>query len=39
MIVVALAVLYNGKIDGYDGLDKQINSKDIKTYTDNIGIS
>jgi hypothetical protein len=39
MVVVALAVLDNGQIDGYDGLDKQINSKDIKTYTDIIGIS
>jgi hypothetical protein len=39
MVVVALAVLPNDKIDGYDGLDKQINTKDIKTYTDIIGIS
>ncbi len=39
MVVVALAVLSNGKIDGYDGLDKQISTKDIKTYTDIIGIS
>ena len=39
MIVVALAVLDDGKIDGYDGLDKQISSKDIKTFTDIIGIS
>ena len=37
--VVALAVLDNGKIDGYDGLDKQMNKKDIDTYTDIIGIS
>lgn len=37
--VVALAVLDNGKIDGYDGLDKQMNKKDINTYTDIIGIS
>jgi hypothetical protein len=39
LIVVALAVLENGEIDGYDGLDKQINTKDIKTYTNIIGIS
>ena len=39
MEVVALAVLDNGKIDGYDGLDKQISSKDIKTFIDIIGIS
>ena len=38
MEVVALAVLDNGKIDGYDGLNKQISSKDIKTFTDIIGI-
>lgn len=38
MEVVALAVLENGKIDGYDGLDKQISAKDIKTFTDIIGI-
>ena len=39
MIMVALAVLDNGKMDGYDGLDKQIKKSDIKTYTDIIGIS
>lgn len=39
MIVVALAVLGDGKIDGYDGLDKQISAKDIKTFTNIIGIS
>lgn len=39
MIVVALAVLEDGKVDGYDGLDKQIKGKDIKTYTNIIGIS
>jgi len=39
MEVVALAVLDNGQIDGYDGLDKQISSKDIKTFIDIIGIS
>ena len=39
LVVVALAVLDNGKIDGYDGLDKQISSNDIKEYTTIIGIS
>jgi len=39
MIVVALAVLDNGKIDGYDGRDKQFKGEDIKTYTGIIGIS
>lgn len=39
LIVVALAVMDKGKIDGYDGLDKQISSKDIKTFTNIIGIS
>jgi hypothetical protein len=39
MIVAALAVRENDKIDGYDGLDKQISAKDIKTFTDIIGIS
>lgn len=39
MEVVALAVLDNGKIDGYDGLDKQIKQTDIKTFTNIIGIS
>jgi len=37
--VVALAVLEDGKIDGYDGLDKQMNKKTIGTYTSIIGIS
>ena len=39
LVVVALAILENGKIDGYDGLDKQIKKKDIKTFTNIIGIS
>lgn len=38
MMVVALAVLSNGKIDGYDGLDDQISSKDIKTFTQITGL-
>lgn len=39
MVVVALAVLEDGQIDGYDGLDKQISKNDIKKYTEIIGIS
>jgi hypothetical protein len=39
MEVVALAVLDNGMIDGYDGLDKQLNKKEIDTFTNIIGIS
>jgi hypothetical protein len=39
LIVTALAVLPNNKIDGYDGLDKQIKAKDIKIFTNIIGIS
>ena len=39
MVVVALAVLEDGQIDGYDGLDKQISQNDIKKYTEIIGIS
>jgi len=39
LIVVALAVISTNKIDGYDGLDKQISSKDIKIFTNIIGIS
>ena len=37
--VVALAVLDNGQIDGYDGLDNQISEKNINTFTNIIGIS
>jgi hypothetical protein len=33
--VVALAVLEDGQIDGYDGLDKQMSKKEIKTYMNN----
>jgi hypothetical protein len=39
MEVVALAVLDDEDIDGYDGLDKQLSSKDIKKFTNIIGIS
>lgn len=39
MVVVALAVLEDGQIDGYDGLDKQISKENIKKYTEIIGIS
>ena len=38
LVVVALAVLEDGQIDGYDGLDKQMKSKDIQTFTNIIGI-
>lgn len=39
MMVVALAVSPDGKKKyGYDGLDDQISSEDIKTFTDIIGI-
>jgi hypothetical protein len=37
-MVVALAVLDNGQIDGYDGLDKQMSPSDIAEYTKIIGI-
>jgi len=37
--IVALAVLSDGQIDGYDGLDKQMNKKTIDIYTSIIGIS
>lgn len=39
LIVVALAVLEDGQIDGYDGLDKQMDPGVVKTFTDIIGIS
>jgi hypothetical protein len=39
LIVVALTVLEDGRIDGYDGLDKKISKKDIDTFTNIIGIS
>ena len=39
MVVVALAVHPDGKIDGYDGLDKRISSKNIKIFNNIIGIS
>jgi hypothetical protein len=39
MEVIALAVLEDGRIDGYDGLDAQIAKRDIKTFTDIVGIS
>jgi hypothetical protein len=37
--IVALAVLEDGQIDGYDALDKQMNKKEIDTYTKIIGIN
>jgi hypothetical protein len=36
--VVALAVLDDDEIDGYDGLDNQMSTEDIKTFTKIIGI-
>jgi hypothetical protein len=39
MQVVALAVLDNGLIDGYDGLDRQLKKKEINIFTSIIGIS
>lgn len=39
LIVVALAVLQDGKIDGYDGLDKQMKRDDIDKFTEILGIS
>jgi hypothetical protein len=39
MEVVALAVLEDGQIDGYDGLDNQLSSKGIQKFTNIIGIS
>jgi hypothetical protein len=38
MIVVALAVLSTGKIDGYDGLDDQLSPSAIKTFTQITGL-
>ena len=37
--VVALAVLENGKIEGYDGKDKQLSPPSVKKYISIIGIS
>ena len=38
-IVTALAVLEDGEIDGYDGLDRQMNKSEIDKFTEVIGIS
>lgn len=38
-IVTALAVLEDGKIDGYDGLDRQMNKSETDKFTEIIGIS
>jgi hypothetical protein len=38
MVVTALAILDDGQIDGYDGNDNQIDSEDITTFKDIIGI-
>jgi len=39
MVVVALAVLDRGEVDGYDGVDSRISSGDIEIFTNIIGIS
>lgn len=39
LVVVALAVLEDGKIDGYDGNDRQMGDDKVKKYTEIIGIS
>lgn len=39
LVVVALTVVGEDKIDGYDGLDRQMSGQDIKKYTSIIGIS
>jgi len=39
LVVTALAVLENGRIDGYDGLDRQMSKLDIDKFTEIIGIS
>lgn len=38
LIVTAVAVIENGKMEGYDGLNHQIKNNDIKTFTRIIGI-
>jgi hypothetical protein len=38
MVVVALTVLPNGRVDGYDGEDKQISKEQIDLFTKTIGI-
>lgn len=39
LVVTALVVLENGQIDGYDGLDNQISTDDIKKFTKVIDIN
>lgn len=39
LVVTALAVLDNGEIDGYDGLDRQMKKDEINKFTEIIGIS
>lgn len=39
LVVTALVVLDDGNLDGYDGLDNQISLRDIKIFTNIIGIS
>ena len=38
MVVVALTVSEKNEIEGWDGLDEKISSKDVKTFTNLIGI-
>lgn len=39
LVVTAIAVLDDGKIDGYDGLDRRIKKEEISKFTKIIGIS
>lgn len=39
LVVVALAVINENTIDGYDGLDRQMSKQDVKKYSSIIGIS
>ena len=39
LVVVALAVIDEDNIDGYDGLDNQMSKQDVEKYTSIIGIS
>jgi len=39
LVVSAIAVLEDGQLDMYDGLDKQQSPSNIKKFTDIIGIS
>lgn len=39
LVVTALAVMEDGRIDGYDGLDNQMSNSEINKFTSIIGIS